>query len=253
MKVLAINGSPRGERGYTNKILQLFVEGMRDANADVHVVQLVKHKIHHCSGELACWLKTPGHCIHRDDMTELVPMFDESEGIVFATPVYVDGMTGLMKNFVDRLVPTTQPFFEIRDNRMRHPKRSDNTKQKVALVSVCGFIEMETFDPLLYHIKAICRNMDAEFAGAVFRPGAPGMESAAMLHPFKTRKIKKAIKEAGKEFATAGKIRTETSMAISQELFTREQYVKEGNKTFKKILDKLEKEEAREPFGGQNV
>jgi multimeric flavodoxin WrbA len=245
MKVLAINGSPRGEHGYTNKILQLLVEGIRDAGADVHVVQLAKHKIHHCSGELACWLKTPGQCIHRDDMAELLPMFDESEGIVFATPVYVDGMTGLMKNFIDRLVPTVHPFFEIRDNRMRHPKRENNIKQKVALVSVCGFTEMETFDPLVYHIKAICRNMDAKFAGTVLRPAAPGMEPAALLHPFKIRKVKKAIKEAGREFVSIGKIRTETSMAIFQELFTREQYVKEGNKMFKKLLDKLEKEEKK--------
>jgi hypothetical protein len=37
MKVLVLNGSPRGERGATAGVLTPFVEGMRDAGADVEV------------------------------------------------------------------------------------------------------------------------------------------------------------------------------------------------------------------------
>lgn len=238
MKAFVINGSPRGEQGYTNRVLSLFVEGMKDAGGDVHVVHLAKHKVHHCTGELACWLKTPGRCIHNDDMNDLMPLFNEAEGIVCATPVYVDGMTGLMKNFLDRLVPLVHPFFEMRDGHMRHP-RTTAIKQKVVLLSVCGFIEMDNFDPLIQHVKAICKNMNADYAGSVLRPAAPGMDAAKLLHPIKLMKIKSAIKEAGKEFVTTGNIRAETSQLISQQLFTTEQYVNGGNKEFQKILDKL--------------
>jgi len=238
MKILAINGSPRGEHGSTSYVLQLFAEGIKEAGGDVHIAHLAKHKIHHCTGELACWLKTPGKCIHRDDMDQLLPLFNEAEGIIFATPVYVDGMTGLMKNFIDRLVPSVQPFFELRDGHMRHPRIS-KIRQKVVLLSVCGFIEMDNFDPLISHIKAMCKNMDADLAGMVLRPSAPGLNVAKFLHPIKTHKIRSAIKEAGKEFAVTGQIKTETSQMISQQLFTTDQYVDGGNKEFHKVLDKL--------------
>jgi multimeric flavodoxin WrbA len=40
MKVLAINGSPRGARGNTERILQPFLEGAREAGAETEVVYL---------------------------------------------------------------------------------------------------------------------------------------------------------------------------------------------------------------------
>ena len=41
---------------------------------------------------------------------------------------------------------------------------------KIVLVCNCGYWEMDNFNPLLAHVKAICRNTDREFAGALLRP-----------------------------------------------------------------------------------
>ena len=105
MKVLAINSSPKMDKGNTAMILNPFLEGMKEAGAEVELFYTSKLNIHPCTGEFNCWLKTPGECLHNDDMKMLFPKVTEADVIVFATPVYVDGVTGPMKNFIDRLLP----------------------------------------------------------------------------------------------------------------------------------------------------
>ena len=47
MKILAINGSPRGKKSNTDRILQPFLEGAREAGADTETIYL-KGKKHRC-------------------------------------------------------------------------------------------------------------------------------------------------------------------------------------------------------------
>jgi len=243
MRILAINGSPRGTGGATWWVLQKFVEGAEKAGATAEVVHLAQKNIHCCTGELACWFKTPGVCIHRDAMDEIIPLMKEADALVLATPVYVDGMTGLLKNCIDRMVPVADPHFEIRDGHLRHPGKGSSNIRSVALVSTCGFHELDNFDPLVAHVKAICRNLGVDYAGAVLRPAAPVFPSIPAIHPllFRIRAIKKGIERAGSELATAGEISEETSEAAAAELISKEKYFEEANKWFDKELAKAGK------------
>ena len=70
MKVLALNSSPRGGgQSKTEMMLTPLVEGMRDAGAEVEVANLREKKIKNCIGCFTCWTKTPGECVHKDDIT----------------------------------------------------------------------------------------------------------------------------------------------------------------------------------------
>ena len=236
MKFTAINGSPRASNGVTWWVLEKFIQGIEDAGEKVQVINLADKKIHHCTGELACWFKTPGKCIHKDDMGEILAGLAPTENLIIATPVYVDGMTGLMKNFFDRIVPCADPHFEMRNGHLRHLERGSIKIKRVALVSVCGFFELDNFNPLVEHIKAICKNMNAEFSGAVLRPAGPMFPEIPTIHPlfFKLRALTKAIKQAGNEFASSGKISAETASAISADVITKEDYFKRANEYFDK-------------------
>lgn len=58
MKVLAVNSGPRsGEESYTVTMLNPLVEGMREAGADVEIVNLREKKIRYCIGCFTCWTK----------------------------------------------------------------------------------------------------------------------------------------------------------------------------------------------------
>jgi multimeric flavodoxin WrbA len=68
-------------------------------------------------------------------MNILYPKIAEADVMVFATPVYVDGVTGPMKNLIDRMIPGVEPFFELHDNHCRHPVRGEAKSRKYVLVS----------------------------------------------------------------------------------------------------------------------
>ena len=68
IKVVAINGSPRMEKGNTAMILAPFIQGMTDAGADVELFYARRLNVKPCTGEMDCWYGKPGECIHKDDM-----------------------------------------------------------------------------------------------------------------------------------------------------------------------------------------
>jgi multimeric flavodoxin WrbA len=241
MKVIAINSSPNMGKGNTALVLDPFLEGMREAGAEVELFYTKKLKINPCQGELNCWAKTPGKCFQQDDMQMLLPKLDEADIRVLATPVYVDGVTGPMKNLLDRIIPLAQPFFELHDGHCRHPGREGVKSGKLVLVSNCGFWEADNFDPLLVHMKAVCRNMGGEFAGALLRPHGPALKGM-MDMGMPVDDVLASAKEAGRQLVEDGRMSPETLKVVSRELLPLEMYVQIINQNFQEALDALEKE-----------
>jgi len=221
MKVLIINGSPRKERGVTGGLLKPFVAGMEDAGAEVETIYSNGYELGDCRGCFNCWSSTPGKCIQDDEMTEILDKVADADLLVLATPVYVDGMTGSMKTLLDRTIPLLHGAFELREDHCRHALREHVKAGKIALVSVCGFYEMDNFDSLINHVKAISRNMNREYVGALLRPYAwiiePAIKQGAPLGH-----ILDNIQKAGHELAKDGKMSEETLAVISSEIVPRE-------------------------------
>lgn len=241
MKVIAFNSSPRMDKGNTARILDPFLEGMKEAGADVEFYYTKKMKIKPCQGELHCWLVTPGKCFQDDDMNALYPRIPAADVVVFATPVYVDAVNGQMKLLMDRMLPTIQPYIEMRDGHCRHTVReSYNPEGKVVLVSNCGFWEMDNFDPLIVHMKAACKNMNREFAGALLRPHGPAM-SIMLEMGMPLDEVFDAAREAGRELVRDGKMKKDTLDAVSRELMPLDAFLAGANQHFQQELDKLEK------------
>jgi len=94
MKVIAINGSPRMDNGNTALILNPFLEGMKEAGADVELFFARKLNVAPCNGDMSCWFKNPGVCGQKDDMQMLLPKLADADVVVWASPVYYSGITG---------------------------------------------------------------------------------------------------------------------------------------------------------------
>lgn len=239
MKILAINCSPRMDKGITALVLGPFLEGMGEAGAEVEFFYTQKLGINPCQGNLRCWLKTPGECFQKDDMQMLYPALREADVWVFATPVYVDGVAGPMKNLLDRTIPLMQPFFELRDGHCRHPLREGVKHGKVVLVSSCGFWEMDNFDPLLVHMKAVCKNAAREFAGALLRPHGPALRRM-VRKGIPVDDVFEAAKEAGRQLVDDGGMSPATLEIVSRELVSREEHMQALNRSFQRALDARE-------------
>jgi multimeric flavodoxin WrbA len=240
MKVLAINSSPRMEKGNTAMILTPFLEGMKEAGAEVDLFYTRKLNINPCTGEFNCWFKTPGECYQNDDMKLLYPKIEEADVFVFASPLYVDGVNGSMKNLIDRMLPRILPFFELCNERCRHPLRGVAKDRKMVLVSNCGLWEVENFDPLLVHMKAFCENASFEFAGALLRPHGESMPIMIQMG-VPIDDIFEAAKDAGRQLVNEGRISQNTLDIIGRELLPRDMFIENYNQYCKQILDSLGK------------
>ena len=96
-KVLLISGSNR--KGNTDYILNRLNKNIVNSE----VILLKNKNIEYCKGCLAC--HRIDRCVIKDDINSIIDKLIESELIVFGVPNYFDNVSGLFKNFMDRLHP----------------------------------------------------------------------------------------------------------------------------------------------------
>lgn len=230
MKVLAINGSPHKGKGNTALILDPFLEGLRDAGAEVELVCVRDVHINPCLGCFGCWMRTPGKCVQEDDMAGLLPKLRQADVWVLATPLYFDGASGPLKNLMDRMTAFLRLAAEVRDGRSCHVVEEEVQGGKVVLVSNCGLWEMGNFDPLVTQVKGFCEHVQREFAGALLRPHGQTLRDL-LREGEPVHDILEAAREAGRELARDGRISGETLIAVGRPLVSLEEYVERVNDT----------------------
>jgi len=231
MKVLALNSSPRGPgESKTEMMLSPLINGMREAGAEVEAVELREKRIKNCSGCFTCWTKTPGICIHKDDMTkELFPKWLASDLVVYATPLYHYTMNASMKAFVERTLPVLEPFFEHKDGVTGHPHR--HKTPPAVILSVAGFPENSVFDQLSSYVNFVFNRMQ-NLVAEIYRAGAETLPRVRAIR----EDIFEATFQAGKELVEFMKISPDTMDRITQPVTDVESFAKLGNMFWKSCI-----------------
>ena len=101
MKILAIHGSPRTIRSTTRILANFVLDGAAEAGAETEMIDLCDFHVTPCTACEGCSFN--GICVYEDDIPALVDRMKDADGIVFASPVYIDNISGQMKLFFDRL------------------------------------------------------------------------------------------------------------------------------------------------------
>ena len=211
MKVIALDSSPRG-RGIskTRLLLDALVKGMRESGADVEDIRLREKKVRLCLGCFTCWSKTPGVCVHKDDMTnELFPKWLEADIAVYATPLYHYTVNAAMKAFIERTLPVVGAFH----GQAGRPISSSVAREapKAVVLSVAGFPDASVFDPLGSYVNFMFgKGLLAE----IYRPAAE-----MMIQPGYSRilnEILDATAQAGREIVQSMKVSGPTMQRITQ-------------------------------------
>lgn len=120
MKILIMNGSPKGERSNSIRLANAFIKGLCEekqrANISTEVELLDVSKLHiaGCKGCFACWKTTPGTCCIKDDMTMVLQKILWADLIVYSFPLYYFNVPGTLKNLIDRQLPMVLPFMSER-------------------------------------------------------------------------------------------------------------------------------------------
>jgi multimeric flavodoxin WrbA len=146
MKILAFNASPRKNQGTTDIILNHFLEAATEAGATTKKHYITDLNINGCMGCFNCWTKTPGTCIHRDDMDWIIPEFGASDIIILATPIYNGNITHYLQQMTERLLPTALPYQVEDGETTRHPPRYQKKPPKIVLIATAGFPDHQAFN-----------------------------------------------------------------------------------------------------------
>ena len=229
MKVIAINGSPRMEKGYTALILTPFIQGMMDAGSQVELFYPRRLKVKPCTcGQMYCWYEKAGECCIKDDMQLLYPQLRGADILILATPVYIP-LPGEMQNFINRLCPLIDPILENREGRTRARFHKQVKVQKIVLLSTGGWCEKANFETVIHITEELAKNASLEFAGAVLRPHAFLMKEKGKLTK-DGEAVMNTVKRAGYELVKEGGMNKETLEMISRPLISEEELRNRYNK-----------------------
>lgn len=215
MKILAIQGSPRPKASNTEILLLEFLKGAQSQGAETETIYLKEREIHSCIGCYTCWAKTPGVCIFKDDMPELLEKVRGCDIVVYATPLYNYNMTSLLKAFQERLLPLLDPHLIKMGEIYRHPQRY-KMNRKMVLISTCGFPEVSHFDALRHVFRHIERSGQTPLVGELLMPGGELLKQQGMKE--NVQGVLQTAYRAGIEVIREGKVSKETEMEIQKPL-----------------------------------
>jgi multimeric flavodoxin WrbA len=157
-KILVLNGSSR-ENGNTEQLTDLILEGVSCTCINIRdfLIQPIVDKRH----------DPEGFTTVADDYDQIIELVRQHDVLIFATPIYWYGMSGHMKQFIDRWSQS------LRDTRFSF---KEEMKKKKAFVIICGgdnpYIKGL---PLIQQFQYIFQFMGIEYMGYVIGEGnAPG-------------------------------------------------------------------------------
>lgn len=219
MQITAFNGSPAGRNSASNRIITAFLQGAKRAGAEVACYQLAEYQIRQCQGCFACWFKTPGRCVQADDMPELLQAYQAADVVCLASPVYSWNVTGLLKNFVDRLVPLKSP--QVQENASNFDMADAKPRQqKYVAIANCGFPGENNF--AIIKAAFSCCNPCLEIyrnCGRLLKTANPAVQPVV-------EEYLRQVEQAGFELASAGEVSENTLAEMAKPLMSVPEYVK---------------------------
>ena len=231
MKILLINGSPKGKRSNSLKLAYSFIEGFKNGctndeeSISIDELHVASMNIAACKGCFACWQKTPGICCIKDDMQTVIEKLIDADLILWSFPLYYFNVPGILKNLIDRQLPMSLPFMSSKQDGYgsgSHDSRYDMEGKRHVLISTCGFYSaVGNYDSVLRMFDHFLGkgNYTTIFCGQgeLFRV----KELSA-----RTDEYLSTVKCAGSEYAMTGTISEKTDTILHTLLYPRDVFEK---------------------------
>lgn len=220
MKVLLINGSPKGKKSNTYQLSTAFINGIKKSTTiEYEELDLNKLDINPCLGCFSCWNKTAGKCVIKDDMEMIIEKLLWADITVWSFPLYYFNVPSKLKALIDRQLPMVLPFMAKDSESGSHPTRYDMSNKKNVLISTCGFYTTKgNYDSVISMFNHLFGNNNYEkifcSQGELFR--------VAELQK-RTSEYLQYVELAGSEYIK-GKISDSTRVHLNTLLFPKETF-----------------------------
>ena len=224
MKILVINGSPKGERSDTMHMTRAFLEGICGvAEHEVEHVDIMKQHIEFCCGCFSC-KKNGGECIHNDDMAGLLQKYLDADVAIFSFPLYCYGMPAPLKAFFDRTMPLSTMAMRKVGDRYEHTGPVDFSRIHTVVISGCGFPSVtNNYEPLRREFELMIPH-DLFMLTVPEAPMFNVPEAAEVTVPFL-----ELVREAGRHYAESYSVPDELMEKLAIPMIPEEMYTAIAN------------------------
>jgi len=169
MHLLLLNGSPKGESGNSNYLLQLLLEGVDEIPGHTHeFANLVRVKEHR----------------------HYVELFQKADAVVMAFPLYTDMMPGVVKAFIEEL----EPLCGCEGN------------PALGFIIQCGFPESVHLRALEAYLGKLSSRLGCCYLGTALRGGGG---SARSMPAFMARDFTENVRALGRSLGNRGEFNPE--------------------------------------------
>lgn len=246
MKIVAINGSPRGKESNTSLMVSAFLTGAQKAGAETVNIFLAEKELKHCRGCFSCWLVRPGQCVIQDDMAEILSSGEDASILVLATPLRYGNISGMLKVFIERMLPFANPYLQKdQSGETRHPKKaqaeeSSIYRSQLVMIANGGYPDRSYSQVVSHWIKRLAHNNITEVIGEIYAPQGMLLNTKVeALRPIINNYLQ-SLENAGKEIVINNGISEETQKLLEQDFLPHEIYIKEHNRFVDRMLNKLD-------------
>ncbi len=142
--LVLLNGSPRGERSNSMKMLKRVAEGwVRGGGAQPEVLHLVR----------------------RAQFERAVEAFAAADVVLLGLPLYTDAMPALVKAYIEALAPRVEAA------------RAGNANPTLAFLVQGGFPEAAHSRPLERYLKKLALRLGSPYAGTIVRGSGESLQA----------------------------------------------------------------------------
>ena len=175
--LVLLNGSPRGERSNSMKMLARVAEGWQ-----------------HGGGQKPEVL----HLAHRTGFDRAVQAFAEADTLILGMPLYTDSMPALVKSYIEALQPRTAA--------------TEGANPALGFLVQSGFPEACHSRPLERYLQKLARRLGSRYVGTIVRGGG---ESLQMMPDRANEKLWARLRTLGEQLAREGRFSTEELRAVA--------------------------------------
>ena len=222
-KLCFINSSYRGKKGLSSLLIDNIVRGARSAGADCDVVTLAGQRINRCLDCGFCQSRPSlGRCVHqdKDDVDSIYQTIAKADVVVYASPVYVLGISGLLKIFLDRVYA----YGNIDRLKLTHSgmffhdiPTSICSKPFVSLIC-CDNFEERVVRNCEDYFRTLSVFHDAKRVGRLVRNSGKLLMGQNEIPAAGKERILRAYEQAGRELGRDGKISACTQREANREV-----------------------------------
>ena len=103
IKVIAFNGSPRGD-GNTSILIKCVLKQLEKQGIETECIQIGGQLLRGCTACCKCVENKDGKCaVRSDSINEYIEKIIEADGIIIGSPTYFADLTSETKAFIDRV------------------------------------------------------------------------------------------------------------------------------------------------------